>query len=96
MVCAFERVVEAVTDAGVDAPLAGVVEPVNTGNAEAVDYPVLVAADDSGVDGKVVDKRVVVDDPVLVAVVATVVDDEAVKTRETVRVVGVVGELDRV
>ena len=95
MVWAFERVVEAVTVAEVDAPLAGVVEPVTTGDTEAVNDPVLVAADDA-VDGVAVDKWEVVDDSVLVAVGGSVVNGEVVDTREAFRVVGVVGDLDRV
>ena len=96
VVWAVKRVVEAVTDAGVDTALAGVVEPVSTGDAEASDDPVLVAADDGAADGVVVDRREVVDDPVLVAVGESVADGEVVDTRGIVRVVGVIGELDGV
>ena len=96
VVWAVKKVIEAVTDAGVDTALAGVVEPVSTGDAEAVDDPVLVAADDSAVDGVVVDKREIVDDPVLLAVDEGVADGEVVDMRDTVRVVRVIGELDGV
>ena len=88
--------VEGVTDVRIDTPVAGVVEIVTTGDAEAVDDPVLVAANESAVDGVFVDKREVVDDRVLVAAGESVVDDGVVDRTELVRVVGVVGELDRV